>query len=48
MSRSILRPLAQALDPATRMAKAAQVEATKLEAERLGVDLDGDLEPSDF
>ena len=48
VSRSILRPLAQALDPATRMAKAAQVEATKLEAERLGVDLDGDLEPSDF
>lgn len=48
VSRSILRPLAQALDPATRMANAAQVEATKLEAERLGVDLRDDLEPSDY
>lgn len=44
VSRAILRPLVQALDPANRMAKAAQRTATKLEADRLGVD----LEPSDY
>jgi hypothetical protein len=40
VARSMLRPLVTALDPAVRMMKAAQVEASKLEAERLGV---GDL-----
>lgn len=44
VSRAILRPLVQALDPSTRMSEAAQREATRIEADRLGVD----LEPSDY
>jgi len=39
VSRAILRPLAVALDPAQRMMKAARQKADKLEAERLGVNL---------
>lgn len=37
VARAMLRPLVQALDPSVRMMKAAQLEASKLEAERLGV-----------
>lgn len=37
VSRSILRPLCVALDPAQRMLKAASNESMKVEAERLGV-----------
>ena len=40
VARAMLRPLVVALDPAVRMMKAAQLEASKIEAERLGV---GDL-----
>lgn len=37
VSRSILRPLCVALDPAQRMLKAASNQSVKVEAERLGV-----------
>lgn len=37
VARAMLRPLVIALDPSVRMMKAAQIEASKLEAERLGV-----------
>lgn len=40
VARAMLRPLVTAIDPSVRMMKAAQLEASKLEAERLGV---GDL-----